>query len=171
VKQFRVKAPEIKTNPYNVQVCPIASLHKPYGNETPYMRYISLSTYIIFGLSYLFLNIVVSLLNKLDDSFIVKAFKLLINQLFMYFVLLSIFIVLYVLGGFDSIRINYEFVINGFCTFILCWILICLVIILLCYLNSIISWEEKEKSAIDFSNINFYHFRNNKKEIREIYSY
>jgi hypothetical protein len=128
------------------------NLHAPYLiPETDNMRYISLITIIVFGCAFLFLRFVLSQVRPSNgDRFFNKAIKLLSNQLLLYFILQVILLTLYTYGVFDSILINWQFIIDAIAIFGLAWAIFSVCIILFCVLV-VRKWNELEGNAKDFS--------------------
>jgi cytochrome c biogenesis factor len=130
------------------------SLHAPYhAPETDNMRYISLIVLIVFGSVYLFIRFILSQIKPTNgDKFFSKAIKLLGNQLLIYFMLQVTLLTLYTFGAFDSIQINWQFIITAIAIFGLSWIIFSIIIIFFCVLV-VRKWNELENNAKDFSKI------------------
>lgn len=127
--------------------------HTPYPvPETSGMRYNSILVFLIFGTSYLLIKFILSSFRGSDKSFFVKAIKIIANQTLVYFICLSIFYTMFTFGLFDSVFLNWEYIIDALFVFELCWILFSLIIVSFCLLI-IKKWEELEQNAKSFSNI------------------
>jgi hypothetical protein len=126
-------------------------LHAPYPTpETDNMRYLSIIVIIVFGSSYLFIRFLLSQIKGNGDRFFSKAIKYLGNQLLLYFILNAVLLTLYTFGVFDSIQINWQYIIDAIAIFAVCWTLFSILIIIFCVLV-VRKWNELENNAKEFS--------------------
>jgi hypothetical protein len=95
------------------------------------MRYISLLAIIIFGSGYLGIRCLLAGL-KPGDKFVKKALKTLGNQSLLYFIILGLLLTFNTLGLFDTIQINWDYIICGIGIFGLAWIVFSFSIIIFC---------------------------------------
>ena len=116
--------------------------------ETTKMRRWEILTLIIFGTLYLLIRTGYNSLKNLN-RFFAKGVLSLSNQILLLSICLSILIVCYVYGTFDSIYINWEYLIGSIGIFILCWILYNIILIVLS-ISANRKWNELELQGISF---------------------
>jgi hypothetical protein len=86
------------------------------------------------------------------NKFFAKGVKSLSNQILLLFISLSIFIICYTYGAFDSIIINWEYIIAIIAIFIVIWIFYNFFLLLFA-LSVTIKWRELENNATSFLNL------------------
>jgi len=136
------------TTTENPATCPDNSgkiNHTPFGTpETTNMRYISLIAYIIFFSSYLILRLFLSIFRSRNKNFFMKGITLICRQTLLYFLCLSVLVVMYVYGLFDNIFINWELFLASLALFGIGWVIFSLIVLLIAVLATI-KWKELEK--------------------------
>ena len=124
--------------------------HKAFPTpETQKMRKWGLVTLIIFGTLYLIIRTGYNYIKNLN-RFFAKGVISLSNQILLLFICLSILIVCYVYGAFDSIYVNWEHLIAAIGIFILSWIMYNLIVIILSLAASQ-KWNDLERQGVSFS--------------------
>lgn len=119
--------------------------------ETTKMRRWEILTLIIFGTLYLLIRTGYNSLKNLN-RFFAKGILSLSNQILLLSICLSILIVCYAYGAFDSIYINWEYFIGAVGIFILCWILYNVILILLS-ISAKRKWNELELQGTSFQSL------------------
>lgn len=115
------------------------------------MRRCEILTLIIFGTLYLLIRTGYNSLKNLN-RFFAKGILSLSNQVLLLSICLSILIVCYAYGAFDSIYINWEYLIGAVGIFILCWILYNIILILLS-ITAKRKWNELELQGTSFQSL------------------
>lgn len=121
--------------------------HAPYPvPETTEMRYTSILIFVVFGTSFLIFRLLLSLFknNKsVYKKYFLKGIKIITNQNFLYFIMLSFLVILFSFGLLDSIQINWEYLIASLSIFGFSWVIFCIFILSYCILISK-RWDEIE---------------------------
>lgn len=153
VAKLLSKKPKKEQTP-EVDEIELENIHNPYKvPETQNMRNISFIIITCFGFAYLLLRMITSCLKPKKWKFLAKAVKILTNQSLYYFIFVSLVDILYTYGVFDSLKINWEYLIASLCIFGIGWYFFSFFIIILCTLASF-KWKELEINSKDsFSNI------------------
>ncbi len=134
---------------YNSLMDNISNIHAPYTiPESPNMRYISLISFIIFGNSYLLIRLFLSIFKSNRKSYFMSGIKIISKQTLLYFILLSTTTIMYTFGLFDSIRINWEYLIASLAILGITWVGFCICILLLTLLATI-KWKKLELGCQD----------------------
>lgn len=137
-------------------------IHSPYAvPETPEMKYTSLFTYVFFGTTFLVIRLIMSSFKNSKNQynkFFIKGIKIISNQNFLFFVILTFLLAFYTFGLLDFVRINWEYLITSLAIFGVSWVLFC--IIVLSFLILIVKkWDELESSAKNSFGKKYINFR------------
>ena len=139
---------KIKVDP----IGPLSKIHYPFIEEkSTKTRAWAIATLIVFGSIYLFLRLIYNYFKNLN-KFYAKCTASLANQIMFLLICFIVTLLFYVYGTFDSIPINWEYLISGMALFILSWFVYGSFIILLSLLV-IRRWKLLEKSANSFTDI------------------
>ena len=131
---------------------PLSKIHYPFIEEkSTKTRAWAIATLIVFGSIYLFLRLIYNYFKNLN-KFYAKCTASLANQIMFLLICFIVTLLFYVYGTFDSIPINWEYLISGMALFILSWFVYGSFIILLSLLV-IRRWKLLEKSANSFTDI------------------
>ena len=143
-------------------------IHKPFPETTKKMRKWGLITLAIFGTSFLLIR---SLYNSVKNinKFFAKGVLSLSNQMLLLFICLSIFIIIYTYGVFDSILINWEYLIATIGIFILCWIIFNFILIIFS-LSALKKWKDNENCELSFEDIK-KKIQNNENQYIDIFEF
>jgi len=114
------------------------------------MRIKSILVIAIFGTVYLLARVLINTSKKISDEFVHKSIKMLSEQSILYFVLVSLMMVIYTFGVLDFIQINWQFLISALYIFGVCWFFFCILITFFCYFI-IKKWKELEESSKNWS--------------------
>ena len=125
-------------------------IHSAYSDSYKSRKW-GLVTLILFGTSFLILRSGYNFLKNIN-KFFAKGVKSLSNQILLLFISLSIFIICYTYGAFDSIIINWEYIIAIIAIFIVIWIFYNFFLLLFA-LSVTIKWRELENKATSFLNL------------------
>ena len=141
-----------KTEPIPIKLGPIAKIHHPFQEEkSTKTRIWSLITLIIFGSCYLILRIIYNLA-KNRNKFFAKGTASLSNQIMFLLICYIMILLFYIYGTFDSIPINWEYLLSGMSLFIIGWFLYGS--LLLCISTFITSkWKRLDKESTSFNKI------------------
>ena len=115
------------------------------------MRLLSLFVVILFGTIYLILRLLFSTSKKLTDDFLLRNLRVLSDHSIYYFILICILYVCYVIGLFDKILVNWQFIISGLFVFGIFWWVFCSIVVLFCYFI-VRKWKEVEIISKNLSN-------------------
>ena len=138
VQNYEIKSPNNKL------------IHSAYSDSYKSQKW-GLVTLILFGTSFLILRSGYNFLKNMN-KFFAKGVKSLSNQILLLFISLSIFIICYTYGAFDSIIINWEYIIAIIAIFIVIWIFYNFFLLLFA-LSVTIKWRELENNATSFLNL------------------
>ena len=125
-------------------------IHSAYSDSYKSRKW-GLVTLILFGTTFLILRSGYNFLKNIN-KFFAKGVKSLSNQILLLFISLSIFIICYTYGAFDSIIINWEYIIAIIAIFIVIWIFYNFFLLLFA-LSVTIKWRELENKATSFLNL------------------
>jgi hypothetical protein len=126
--------------------------HAPFPiPETNVMRYISILSILIFGIVYMGVRCLLSGL-KPRDKFVSKSLKKLGSQSLLYFIGISLLLYLHTFGIFDTIKINWDYLICAIGIFGVIWILFSISIIFFCKFI-VDKWTQLESSCKSFGKI------------------
>jgi len=123
------------------------------------MKYTSLFTYVIYGTIFLVIRLIMSSFKNSKNQynkFFIKGIKIISNQNFLFFVILTFLLAFYTFGLLDFVRINWEYLITSLAIFGVSWVIFC--IIVLSFLILIVKkWDELE-SSVKNSSFGKYNF-------------
>ena len=151
-KKKKQQQQQSKTEPIPVKLGPIAKIHHPFEEEkSTKTRIWSLITLIIFGSCYLILRIIYNLA-KNHNKFFAKGTASLSNQIMFLLICYIMILLFYIYGTFDSIPINWEYLLSGMSLFIIGWFLYGS--LLLCISTFITTkWKRLDKESTSFNKI------------------
>lgn len=118
------------------------------------MRNRSILIIILFGTIYLFIRVTISTSKNITDEFVHKSIKMLSEQSILYFILVSLVMVVYTFGMLDFIKINWQLLISALFVFGICWFFFCMFILFFCYFI-IKKWKEFEIASKNLSKLLF----------------
>lgn len=150
----------------------IAIMHSPnIQSTTPIMRMWGIALIIIFSLVNLLIRYGSTSL-KYFNLFYLKGLISLSNQIVLLFICFDILFCCFVYGCFDSVLINWEYLLCSIALFILGWIIFCFLILLLS-LTIIKKWELSERLAQSFSFLKkiYYEQPNQRREILDAFEF
>jgi len=114
------------------------------------MRNRSILIIILFGTLYLLVRVSISTSKKITDEFVHKSIKMLSEQSILYFILVSLIMVIYTFGVLDAIKVNWQLLISALFVFGISWFLFCNFILIFCYFI-IKKWKEVESASKNLS--------------------
>lgn len=127
-------------------------IHYPFiEKKSTKTRAWAIMTLIIFGSIYLILRLIYNYIKNLN-KFYAKCTASLANQVMFLLVCYIVTLLFYIYGTFDSIPINWEYLVSGMSLFIVLWFVFGSLIITLSLLV-IKKWNELETSATSFTDI------------------
>jgi len=133
---------------------PSNSIHSPYSTpETYNMRYMSIIAVLIFSCLYLFLRFLLPVFKTESNQFFTKGIKIIANQTILFFICMSILLIIYTYGILDTIQINWQYLIAALAMFGFGWILFGIIILAFSILVTH-KWNQLETDCKDnFSKI------------------
>ena len=131
---------------------PLEKIHHPFQEEkSTKTRIHTLLTLITFGSCYLILRIICNLA-KNTNKFISKGISSLSNQIMFLFICYITTLIFYIYGTFDSIPINWEYLLSGISLFIISWFIYntCLLFTSLFIVNK---WKHLDNESTSFNDL------------------
>ena len=151
-KKKQEKQQELEEPSFPKNLSPLEKIHHPFQEEkSTKTRIYTILTLIIFGSCYLILRIIYNLA-KNSNKFISKGIASLSNQIMFLLICDIITLIFYIYGTFDSIPINWEYLLSGLSLFIVSWFIYntCLLFISLFVLKK---WKQLDKESTSFNDL------------------
>ena len=119
-------------------------------------KYISMLTLIIFGTFYLIVRLILSSCKNSKNErtkYFIKGIKIITNQNFLYFILMTFLMTFSTFGLFNSIKVNWDYLITSIAISGVAWVMFCIFILFFCMMIAN-KWDEHEiNSRNSFGNI------------------
>lgn len=151
-EEEKKKEKEQEDIPIPKDLTPLEKIHHPFQEEkSTKTRIHTLLTLITFGSCYLIFRIIYNL-SKNTNKFISKGISSLSNQIMFLFICYITTLIFYIYGTFDSIPINWEYLLSGISLFIISWFIYntCLLFISLFILNK---WKHLDSESTSFNDL------------------